>query len=377
MDIEDLIKIRRHLHKNPELSGQEKKTSEYIINEVKKINPSKIIDNLGGHGVAALFNSGTPGPLVILRAELDALPIPEKNDFEYKSIKQGVAHKCGHDGHMTSLLGVASLLDKIDYKGKAVFLFQPAEETAQGAKEVVKEKAIKDLKPDYFFAYHNMPGYPKGSVIIRKGVFASASKGLICRLKGETSHAAHPENGRSPAIAAVNIVTALQSLPQLFAPFNKAALVTIIHVKVGEVAFGTTPGYGEVMATIRSHRNEEMEMMTKKAEKIIANIAAAYDLDFEIEWVEEFPATVNDDECVNIIKEAAEKTGAEIIEINDPFPWSEDFAYYTQEYKGAFFGIGSGENHPQLHNSDYDFPDDILEKAINLWQNILYITSRK
>lgn len=369
----NLIKVRKYLHKHPELSGTEKETSLFIKKKIEQFNPHKVISNLGGYGIAAIFKSKNPGPSVLFRAELDGLPIKETGRHKHKSQTFGVSHSCGHDGHMTILLGLAERLqrEKENLKGETILLFQPAEETAQGAICVINDSRFDTIKPDYVFALHNLPGFSLGEIILRKGIFASASRGLIVKLTGETSHAGEPEKGKNPVLAMTHIIEDLIALPQLTTSLDKAGLVTIIHANLGEIAFGTSPSSAQVMATLRTHDCNEMEILVKKSKDIIKGAARIYKLKYEIEWVEKFPVTKNDDRCVDIIETAAKNTGSKIRFCKHPFPWSEDFGFFTKEYKGSFFGIGAGKKHPQLHGENYDFPDKLIDKGINILEEII------
>ncbi|MDI6402775.1 amidohydrolase, partial [Balneolaceae bacterium ANBcel3] len=186
----DLPSIRRKLHQLAETAGEEQKTAAYVEKVLEDIGIHAIERGLGGTGLIGWLDSGNPGPVVLFRAELDALPIEEKNSLEYASQTNGVAHKCGHDGHMAVLLGFANRVARQTLKkGKAGFLFQPAEETGEGAAHMLEDKAFPSLKPDHVFAFHNLPGYPKGHILTTNGVFCAGSKGLIVRLSGSTSHA--------------------------------------------------------------------------------------------------------------------------------------------------------------------------------------------
>jgi amidohydrolase len=370
LNLDVLINLRKEIHRNPELSGEEKFTSEKIKNFISRFDPDETITGIAGNGIAFVFRGNKEGKTILFRSELDALPISEQNNFEYKSTVNNVAHKCGHDGHIAILSGLASLFkNKKPDKGKIIFLFQPAEETGAGAKAVLEDKKF-NFKPDFVFALHNLPGYPVGSVIIKPGIFASASKGMIVKLHGKTSHASEPENGISPTPAAVSIMQQFPDVPGKIET-KDFSLVTIIQVKIGDVAFGTSPGYGEIMATLRSFDNSDMDCITSECEKIIKNESEKYRLRYSLEFTEEFPASVNDKNCVNIIKNCAEKLNLNVIEIKQPFRWSEDFGYFLNEYKGALFGIGSGEKHRDLHNPDYDFPDEIIEPSVKLFYSLM------
>jgi metal-dependent amidase/aminoacylase/carboxypeptidase family protein len=208
-------------------------------------------------------------------------------------------------------------------------------------------------------------------MILRKNVFASASQGFITRFKGKTSHAGHPENGSNPVLAMTALINSLLALPQLHTSFNDSALATIVHAKLGEIAFGTSPAEAEVMATFRTHSDKVMQQLSQRAVEITEGLAATYNLKFIVDWVEKFPATKNNDDCVDILEEVAQKLDIDYIYRSQPFPWSEDFAYLTQKYKGAFFGIGAGEKHPQLHDEFYDFADEITEVCVEIFLEII------
>ncbi|MDZ7764991.1 MAG: amidohydrolase [Melioribacteraceae bacterium] len=209
----ELTQLRKELHKHPELSGEESDTAGRIVEYAKRYDPDEIITSLGGNGVAIVFNGEEKGKTILIRCDLDALPIEEENDFDHKSIEKNVSHKCGHDGHMAIVSGLIPLLaeNKIK-KGKVVLLYQPAEEIGQGAEWVINDDKFKELIPDYAFALHNLPKFNTGQVVVREKGFAAASKGLIVRLKGKTAHAGHPERGITPSPAVAELIQQLTSI---------------------------------------------------------------------------------------------------------------------------------------------------------------------
>jgi amidohydrolase len=369
----DLKQIRHELHKQPELSGNEKKTSEIIKKYLKACKPDNIITDLGGYGILAVFDTGKPGLSILLRAELDALPINEVNDLKYSSKNMGVSHSCGHDGHMSILLGIAEKIkhEKSNLCGKVYLLFQPSEETAQGVKRILDEPYFKSLDINYVFGLHNIPSFEEGEIILRKNVFAAASKGLIVRLKGKTSHAGQPETGNNPILAMTDIIHGLLDISKEFESSEDISFITIIHVNLGEISFGTSPGDGVVMATFRSTDDEKMDLMTVKSLSLIKTISDENHLKYKIEWVEIFPILINDDSCIDLIEKVAREKCLDVVFVDKPFSWTEDFSYYTQQIKGSFFGLGSGVNHPQLHNPDYDFPDNIISIGVDLFIGIV------
>ncbi len=368
---QEIINIRHTLHQNPELSNQEVETSKLVSNFIEKLNPDKVL-NIAKTGKLFVFDSKQKGKTTVFRADMDALPINEdNNNLEYTSLNKGVAHSCGHDGHMSIVMGLAKKIAENRPKtGKVVLLFQPAEESEQGARDVVNSTEFKALNPDYIFGLHNIPKAPLHQVILKKGSFAAASKGMTIKLFGKSSHAAEPEKGISPASAISKIIAELHLLKDNKALFLDLALLTIINIKLGKIAFGTSPGYAEIRITLRSFENVDMELMTKKTEKIIRDIAKQEQLKLDIEYSEVFPATVNNKECFDLIQQSTQLNNCDLNKIKEPFKWSEDFGYYSEKYKCGFFGLGSGINQPALHNPDFDFPDEIIETGVNLFYQI-------
>ncbi len=368
---DELIKLRRNLHKQPELSGKEHETSLRIKQFLSAYEPDEVIEHIGGYGLAACFYGKEKGPSVLFRCELDALPIQEVNKVSYASKNKGVAHVCGHDGHMSILSGLAAFISQNrPTKGKVILLFQPAEETGQGAYLVTQDKRFDSkLKTDYAFALHNIPGVPLGKVVWKPDTFASASRGFIARLHGKTSHAGEPENGKSPALAMANIIQTIEGLPKNES-FKQFTLTTVIHAILGERAFGTTPGEGVVMATLRSWLDEDMKTLTAKAEDSVKDNCQQFDLTNEIEYVEDFPAAVNHPEALKIFRKVLDTLKVEQEELKEPYRWSEDFAHFGKYAKAVLFGLGSGKLQPQLHNPDYDFPDQLIEKGVEIFASL-------
>ena len=368
----NIIALRQELHKYPELSNKEFETSGRIASFFQNLSPDQII-KLGSTGLAFVFNGKESGKTVMFRAELDALPIAETNNLTYASANNGVAHSCGHDGHMAIISGLAKKIsDHRPQKGKVVLLFQPAEEVEQGACDVVNHPEFSKIEPDYIFALHNIPGEEMHKILIKEGSFAAASKGLTVKLYGKTSHAAEPENGINPANAISKVIQELHLLRNRKTQFEDLILLTIINIQLGEIAFGTSPGYAEIRITLRSFKNNDMDLLTTETEQIIKRIAEEENLKCTLEYSEVFPATVNHKECVELIQESARENQLSIETISKPFKWSEDFGYYTEKYKGGFFGLGAGINQSALHNPNYNFPDEIIKTGINTFFSIYY-----
>jgi amidohydrolase len=373
--LDALITLRKTLHQNPELSNQEEATAVRIFNEFQSFSPDEIVTDLGGTGLAFVFNGTDSGPTTLIRSELDALPIEETNTFEHRSQVKGVSHKCGHDGHMSIVTALGAELAKSrPQKGRVVLCFQPAEETGMGAIQVVSDVRFAALKPDYAFALHNYPGLELGKVAVRAGTFNCASRGMIIHLKGKTSHAAHPENGISPANVMCNIIQELNALPSKIADqgIEGRHWVTVIHAKLGEIAFGTSPGDAVVMVTLRSETNEGMQMLIEQAEAFSQSVAKSENLGISFEYEDVFQASVNSQEGCDRIVSACETTQTPCLLLDEPMRWSEDFGQFTATAKeGAMFALGAGQTSPQLHNPDYDFPDALIPIGRDLFLDII------
>lgn len=367
--IMDLVAFRKELHRNPEVSQQEVETQRRIIQFLKENGIAG--QPVGITGVMIVFDSGKSGKTIMLRSDHDALPIQEINDFEHKSLVDGVSHKCGHDGHTAIMCGVAEhFRDHPISKGKVILLFQPAEENGEGAKAVLADKHFT-FQPDLVFALHNLPKYPLHKVVCREGSFTAAAKSIIIKLDGKTSHAAEPELGINPAGAISDLVKMFEGVKQPDLNRDDFALTSPIYIHMGELSYGVTAGHGEIHYTLRTWNNETMDNLSKA---ILANtneIVHSYSLESTISWTEEFSSNQNHPDAVKLINEAIQANGFESEERPTPFKWGEDFGLFTERHKGAMFGIGSGVDCPALHNPDYDFPDEIIPTGINMFTTII------
>lgn len=370
---EGLIEDRRYLHQHPEVSGEEAQTAKYLYHKLQELAPTTIITQIGGHGMAAIFDSGEDGPSIMYRTELDALPIEEENDFDYRSVQEKVSHKCGHDGHMTIILGFGRYLARHrPQRGRVILLFQPAEEIGAGAKWMLADPKFEQLLPiDYAFAIHNLPGFPLGQVIYKHGPFSAAVKSLIIRLYGKTAHAGEPENGINPAMAISEIIREADIACQPDIENPEFAILTPVHIQLGEIAYGVSAGYGEVHLTIRTWTEQEMGELSARLLRYVSKMAVRHHLRVETEWTNVFHTTHNDEEGVDIIEQAAIDNGYEVHKCEYPFKWGEDFGTFTQRFRGAMFGLGAGEGQPALHNPDYDFPDELLQPGIYMYRRIM------
>lgn len=373
---EDLVTLRRYLHSTPELSWDEKNTAAHIIELYERdYKPDQII-RLATHGIAFIFEGVEPGPSVLIRSELDALPIQETNTFAHKSKFDGISHKCGHDGHMAMVAGVAKhIAQNRPQKGRIILLYQPAEETGDGARTVYEDPNFEKIKPDYAFSLHNVPLEPLGQIRCCVGSFTPSVKSMIVKLTGKTTHAAKPENGINPGLAIAEITQAVEEINKN-APIG--AFATLIHVRVGEKAYGVSAGDAEIHYTLRGISNDDLNTIWNQVIGKIENIAQKHKLlETSFDYTEEFMANTNDEDAVNMVRHAASELGFDYHEMDRPNPWGEDFGIMTSNLKGAMFGLGSGVENPDLHNPDYDFPDEIIHIGSSMFIHLIEQVMKK
>lgn len=371
----DYKSIRHALHEHPQTAGCEEYAHDTIVKHLQGLHPDKVYTHVGGHGVIAVWGKNPQAPTVAFRADTDALPI---------------GHRCGHDGHTTILLRLAELVDEnisTFQRINIVLLWQPAEETGTGSRAILDTGILQQYNIKAFYALHNIPGYPLGTVVLCPHTFAAASTGVVYRLDGRETHASTPEMGINPGLAVSEII-------QSFAQFNNLPpaaksidlddwiyglprsretntfrQATLICIRIGAPAFGTSAGHGEVMFTLRAFTNDAMERLLADANDTVNEIASKHGLNVSRTLVEPFRATENNPDCVENVRKTA-KLNTEHYTLNtkdEPFRWSEDFAEYLLQFPGAMFGIGSGEKQPELHHPSYDFPDALIEPAAQLF----------
>ena len=370
-DLIELTAFRRDLHRHPKISGEEAQTAETIRAALVALEPTQIVTRLGGHGVAAVFDSGVVGPTVLFRAELDALPIHEISDADWRSTVDGKGHLCGHDGHMTMLLGLGRLIARHPVaKGRIVLMFQPAEEDGSGARAVVADPAFAQIAPDWAFAIHNEPGRPFGHVSTRVGLINCASQGVSITLTGKTAHAAEPEVGISPALAMAEVIPALMALGTGGPLNDDFRLVTVTHAQMGEATFGIAPADAVIYATLRAAYDDPMAGMVRDATTLARDIADKHGLAVKFADHDIFAASINDAEATAVARAAMDAIGVTHSEDDLPMRASEDFGVFGWGAKAAMLCLGPGVHYAALHNPDYDFPDDLIPVGVAIFNQI-------
>ena len=370
--MQNLIELRHILHAHPELSGQEALTNGILNEWVKQTRPDLLIEKIGGYGLAAIYKGAKPGKRILIRGDIDALHIPEPNNIPYRSQNQGVSHKCGHDGHATILCGLAQWLgEQRPDQGEVVLLFQPAEETGQGAQAILSDPLFEQIKPDVAYGLHNLPGFNKGQIIVREGCFAAASFGLKMTFDGRTAHASQPETGHSPSELLAVLIHALEKRREQLKEVTPLTTFVITHASLGEETFGVAPGHAEIWLTLRSFHDKYLDMMASQVIEMCQSLAKARLFDFSFTEHEAFAATDCDAACLKTIEQAALNLELDLGHLDEPFRWSEDFGRFGSICPIGFFGLGSGTEQPALHDPMFDFPDNILEIGMGMFWEII------
>lgn len=370
-DMAELTDWRRELHRFPEVSREEAGTAARVVAALGPLMPDETLTGLGGHGVAAIFNGAEAGPTVLFRAELDALPIEELSEAPHRSTIPGKGHLCGHDGHMTLLMGLGRLLARQKpQKGRVVLMFQPAEEDGSGAAAVVADPAFAAIKPDWAFSIHNLPGVAYGTGLLKSGTVNCASQGLKITLFGKTAHASQPEAGSSPGLALARLVEHFTHVAPPGPLRDGYRLVTVTHARLGEPAFGIAPGLAELLITLRTMADADMAALRADAMAMAEGTAKDHGLTVTFETHDDFAASVNHPEATAQMAAALDRLGIAHAEGDLPMRGSEDFGRFGQPgTRSAMLFLGAGQG-PALHNPDYDFPDGLIQPGVAIFHQI-------
>lgn len=360
-NLKKITELRHELHREPELSMGEERTMARLVAFLQDNTDLDIVQKNGWFYAAKAGRPG--GRRIAFRADMDALPIQETLPLPYASCREGISHKCGHDGHCAALCGLALELNRTETANTVYLIFQPGEETGEGAKRccsLVRQEGIEEI-----YAFHNLPGYPEGKLVYREGLTQPASEGLRIRLEGKTSHASAPEAGRNPAQALSRITLYAQTLNRQ--PPEAIRLCTVTGLHVGSGDFGISPGLGELSLTLRAEREADMDGMEAALLSCAAKEAEEGGFVLTHEIRDRFPETRNHAACLARVIRAAESLGIPAAPMESLWRASEDFGQYLKECPGAMFYLGAGETGPALHTDMYDFNDRLLEPAVNMF----------
>lgn len=372
----DIIKIRHQIHKNPELSFEEYKTAELAAAEMKKLG-FEVEENIFGTGVCATFiNSKTEdAKTLLIRADMDALPVQEKNNLDYKSQTDGVMHACGHDGHTSILIGTAYVLKELtdEFDGNIKFLFQPGEETSGGADGMIKEGVLKNPNVDAALGLHLWGSTEEGVVEYKSGPFMASTDRFDLTIIGSGGHAARPHNTIDPIPIAAEIISSLQKIVSRRIDPLDSAVISIGNI-VGGSTHNVIPDQVVLKGTVRSLRKEVREQLAEYIEKTIKKICEIYGAKYELDYIFGYPAVINDKKMTELLKGAAKKVlgSNRVREKEKAEMGGEDFSYFALEVPSIFYFLGiapEGEiiNH---HQSDFRFNDSVLKDGISVMAQI-------
>lgn len=341
--IDDIIKIRRDIHENPELSMEEIRTSGIVKVELENLN-LKVQDRVGKMGVVGLLEGKEEGKTLLLRADMDALPIDEKTDLSFRSIIPGKMHACGHDVHTAILLGVARVLSELnnEFKGNIKFTFQPAEEMnpTGGARYMIEDGVLENPKVDGAMALH-VWGFPVGKVALRRGVMMAQSDRIFITVRGRAAHASQPHAGIDAIVAAGHIITALQTIVSRNVDPMENAVITIGTIQGGD-RYNILCEKVMMEGTVRIFNPSIAELMPKRIKEIAENVAKAFDCKCDVEYIRGYSLTVNNKDMANKVIKTFENTlGEENVLIpKHPASGAEDFSEFSMRVPSVFYWLG-------------------------------------
>ena len=370
---QELINFRHDLHQNPELGFQETKTAKKIANELKKLG-IKVYENVGKTGVIGVLKKGNSSKSILLRADMDALPIEENSQFSYSSRNKGIMHACGHDGHSTMLLGGAKILaSQNEFDGTAYFLFQPNEENGLGAKEIINSDIFKKLSIDEAYSIHNLPGESLGNISSRVGNICASETLFEITIDGKGSHASMPHKGVDTIYVGSEIVLSLQSIVSRKLNPNSGAVFSVTEF-VTNGSRNILPGKTTLKGDFRTHNFLDRNLIEKLINQICNGIASSHNVKIGINVRSEFVETVNSQEQCNAAIEIGNDLGLKTDSDREKLPFSEDFAHFTAIIPGCLILLGNGkdDSHGQpLHSSNYDFNDKNLIIGAKFWSSLV------
>ncbi len=371
-ELPSLIELRHHLHAHPELSFREEATAAHLLNELQQIPGLDIRTGVAGTGIVATLAADREGPCVALRADMDALPIKEETGLPYASRNEGVMHACGHDGHMTCLVGAVRVLAKMVDKlpGPVRFLFQPAEEGGGGAKIMCNEGAMDDPPVAAAFALHGWPGLPIGKVGTRVGPMMASADSVNIEIIGQGTHAAQPQHGIDPIVVAAHVITALQTIVSRRLPPYESAVLTLAQIS-GGTARNVIPESVSIKGTLRTLDAAVREQAMKLIEEITTGTAAALGARAKVKIVVGYPVLSNDAALVDYFDRTVRaELGPDVQEEIPVSLGGEDFAFYGQHAPTVLWRHGVARPGEKtmipLHNPKFDFADEAIESAVRL-----------
>jgi amidohydrolase len=363
----ELRSIRHDLHQHPELGFEEHYTAEVVARELTRLGIEHH-RGIGKTGIVGVIHGQRTdsGRSVGLRADMDALPMQEENEFAHKSTAPGKMHGCGHDGHTTMLLGAARYLNATKkFNGTVYLIFQPGEEGYAGARAMMEDGLFERFPADEIYALHNWPGLPAGKIGLRTGPTMAAADRVTIHIEGRGGHGAHPHSAIDPVVVAAHIIVAAQSIVSRSINPIDTAVVSLCHINAGHPdAMSVIPREAKIVGTVRTFKLATQDFIEQRLAELVSSIATAFGAKASLHFERVYPATVNTEKEAEFARDVAvELVGEENVIWNlDPSMGSEDFSFMLQEKPGAYVRLGQGglESGCFLHNTTYDFNDEVI-----------------
>ncbi|WP_377888854.1 M20 family metallopeptidase [Alkalihalobacillus sp. R86527] len=374
--VKEVIEMRRHLHSNPEVSGEEQNTATFISNKLNEYG-IPFVSGIAGNGIKGIVDGGKSGPTVALRADIDALPINEKTSCEFKSTNDGVMHACGHDAHTAMLLGAAKLLveQREEIRGKVLLVFQPSEEDAPigGAQPMMDDGLFEDDEPDAIFGQHVWPDLPVGQIGISDREMMGASDRFKVTFHGKGGHASMPHQTADAIMIANTAIMQLQTIVSRNIDPLQSAVLTVGKFDAG-YRYNVIADTAEIEGTVRTFDPIVRNQMKERFHEIIESSSSSMGGEAEIEYVEGYPATVNHERWAKRVRETVRRHhGEEAVPSVNPSLGGEDFSRYLKQYPGAFFWLGvmpeNGKPFP-LHDPYFELNEKALSLGVEMLANV-------
>lgn len=357
-----IVKTRRDLHLIPEPAYTEKKTSTYVAEYLKK-EGLDLRTGIAKYGVVGMMDTGRPGPTLMIRSDMDALPITEETGLEFASTHDGAMHACGHDGHMAMVLGAVTALNNIKDKlnGVIKFLFQPAEEGPGGAKPMIEEGVMENPKVDYSAGCHLWPAITEGTIGVKSGPLMAAMDRFDIKIIGRGGHGAMPHLCLDALEVGTQVINSLQRIVSRQMDPLQPSVVTVGSFHAGST-FNVIPGEAEMCGTTRTFDHDIWNSWQERIDKIVRGVCESMGATYELKYTKGYPPLLNDESMTQVVQRCAEAViGKENVFEPEQTMGGEDMAFYLEKSKGCFFFLGTGrEGCAPIHNSKFDFNEDVL-----------------
>ncbi|MEE4602557.1 MAG: M20 family metallopeptidase [Desulfobacteraceae bacterium] len=361
-----VIRIRRDLHRIPETAYTEKKTSAYVAEHLRR-EGLEVQTGIATYGVVGLLNTGRPGPTLLLRADMDALPVTEDTGLPFASTHDGAMHACGHDAHVAMVLVAATVLNRVkdELNGTIKFLFQPAEEGPGGAKPMIDEGVLENPQVDYSIGCHVWPQIPEGTIGVRSGPFMAAMDRFDIKIIGRSGHGAMPHFCVDALEVGTQVVSALQRISSRHMNPLEPAVVTVGMFHAG-TAFNIIPGEAQLTGTTRTFNLDIWNSWAERLETVVRGVCESMGADFEMKFSKGYPPTINDDMMAEVVRRCAQKVaGEDKVVVPEQSMGGEDMSYFLQQSKGCFYALGVGrQEFTPLHSNRFDLDENVLALGV-------------